>query len=178
MKMLCLAQDSAFAEHDSYFVFSLVMNSMGHFYLRDQKKEGSLPIIQKCRDIQSRLLYKVDPEYSNYLNDIGIEPQLYGLRWIRLLFSREFHLRDVVGLWDGIFSEGFEIVDHLCVAMLLFIKDAVVGREQHQALRRIMKYPPVEDVHVLILKANSVRVNAAKYDAKAQKKKTKQAPPS
>eukprot|EP00495_Collosphaeridae_sp_1-RS-2012_P005565 TRINITY_DN4987_c0_g1_i1.p1 TRINITY_DN4987_c0_g1~~TRINITY_DN4987_c0_g1_i1.p1 ORF type:complete len:121 (+),score=33.31 TRINITY_DN4987_c0_g1_i1:34-363(+) len=39
MKMLCLAQDSAFAEHDSYFVFSLVMKSMGHFYLREPKKK-------------------------------------------------------------------------------------------------------------------------------------------
>jgi len=177
MKMLCLAQDSAFAEHDSYFVFSLVMNSMGHFYLRDQKKEGSLPIIQKCRDIQSRLLYKVDPEYSNYLNDIGIVPQLYGLRWIRLLFSREFHIRDVCGLWDGIFSKGFGIVDYLCVAMLLYIRKEVMGKDQNQALRRIMKYPPVEDVHVLILKANKVEVLAQTYDAKREKNKSETASP-
>jgi len=177
MKMLCLAQDSEFAEHDSYFVFSLVMKSMGNFYVRDHKKEGSLPIIQKCRDIQSRLLYKVDPEYSNYLNDIGIVPQLYGLRWIRLLFSREFHIRDVCGLWDGIFSKGFDIVDYLCVAMLLYIRKEVMGKDQNQALRRIMKYPPVEDVHVLILKANKVQVSAKTYDAKREKSKSQNASP-
>jgi len=177
LKLLRLAQDKAFVEHDSYFVFSLVMDAMGHFYQREQKKEGSLPIIQKCRDIQSRLLYKVDQEYSNFLNDIGIVPQLYGLRWIRVLFSREFHIRDVCGLWDGIFSEGFGIVDYLCVAMLLFIRTQVIGKDQNQALRRIMKYPPVEDVHVLILKANQVRVSSATYDAKREKNKKLNASP-
>jgi len=151
---------------------------MGHFYQREQKKEGTLPIIQKCRDIQSRLLFKVDQEYSNFLNDIGIVPQLYGLRWIRLLFSREFHIRDVCVLWDGIFSQGFDIVDYLCVAMLLFIKTQVMGKDQNQALRRIMKYPPVEDVHVLILKANQVQVSSNTYDAKREKNKKLNASPS
>jgi len=61
MRILCLAQDNAFAEHDSYFLFSSVMKSMGHFYLRDQKKEGSLPIIQKCRDIQVETLIQSRP---------------------------------------------------------------------------------------------------------------------
>jgi len=177
MRLFRLAQDSAFVEHDSYVAFSLMMNSMGHFYQRDQKKEGSLPIIQKCHDIQSKLLYKVDSEYSNYLNDIGIVPQLYGLRWIRLLFSREFHIRDVCGLWDGIFSKGFEIVDFLCVAMLLYIREEVMGKDQNQALRRIMKYPPVEDVHVLILKANKVEVSSKTYDAKREKNKSLNASP-
>jgi len=171
LELLRLAQDEAFVEHDAYFVFNSMMSSMGQFYRHDHSKKESLPIVQKCRDIQSKLLYKVDAQYSNFLNDIGIEPQLYGLRWIRLLFSREFHIRDVCGLWDGIFSEGFEIVDYLCVAMLLFVKKGVIDREQHQALRRIMKYPPVEDVHVLILKANNVRVLAAKYEAKREQAK-------
>jgi len=171
LQLLRLAQDKAFIEHDSYFVFNSLMSSMGQFYRHDHSRKESLPIVQKCRDIQSKLLYKVDAQYSNYLNDVGIEPQLYGLRWIRLLFSREFHIRDVCGLWDGIFSEGFEIVDYLCVAMLLFVKKSVIDREQHQALRRIMKYPPVEDVHVLILKANNVRVLAAKYEARREQAK-------
>lgn len=171
LELLRLAQDEAFVEHDSYFVFNSMMSSMGQFYRHDHAKKESLPIVQKCRDIQSKLLFKVDAKYSNFLNDVGIEPQLYGLRWIRLLFSREFHIRDVCGLWDGIFSEGFEIVDYLCVAMLLFVKESVIDREQHQALRRIMKYPPVEDVHVLILKANQARVLAAKYEAKREQAK-------
>ena len=46
-------------------------------------------------------------------------------RWIRLLFGREFPLDKVLVLWDGIFAEdpALKIVDFVCVAMMLLIRD-------------------------------------------------------
>jgi hypothetical protein len=46
-------------------------------------------------------------------------------RWIRLLFGREFPLDKVLILWDGIFAEdpSLKIVDFVCVAMMLLIRD-------------------------------------------------------
>jgi hypothetical protein len=37
---------------------------------------------------------------------LGIEPQLYALRWVRLMFGREFHFADVLTLWDAILAWG------------------------------------------------------------------------
>ena len=34
-----------------------------------------------------------------------VEPQLYMMKWIRLLLGREFHLEDVLLLWDAIFAD-------------------------------------------------------------------------
>ena len=46
-------------------------------------------------------------------------------RWLRLLFAREFHINDVLRLWDGIFADDpkLSVVDYMSVAMLLFIRD-------------------------------------------------------
>lgn len=51
--------------------------------------------------------------------------QLYFSRWIRLLFGREFPMQDLLALWDAIFADGvgFELVDFVFVAMLLYIRD-------------------------------------------------------
>jgi len=50
-------------------------------------------------------------------------------RWLRLLFAREFHVDDVLKLWDGIFADDpyLGVVDYLSVSMLLFIRDARTG---------------------------------------------------
>lgn len=46
----------------------------------------------------------MDTHLAQHLLKINLTPQLYGLRWIRLFFSREFHLRDVCVVWDAIFG--------------------------------------------------------------------------
>jgi hypothetical protein len=45
-------------------------------------------------------------------------------RWVRLLLGREFHLEDVMTLWDAMFaySTDLRLIDHICVAMLIFIR--------------------------------------------------------
>ena len=45
-------------------------------------------------------------------------------RWLRCLFTHEFHLEDVMVLWDAVFgdddpSEAFDLVDYISVAMHL-----------------------------------------------------------
>lgn len=46
-------------------------------------------------------------------------------RWIRLLFGREFPMQDLLVLWDALFADGigFDLVDYVFVAMLLYIRD-------------------------------------------------------
>jgi hypothetical protein len=46
-------------------------------------------------------------------------------RWIRLLFGREFPMQDLLVLWDALFADGigFDLVDYIFVAMLLYIRD-------------------------------------------------------
>ena len=55
------------------------------------------------------MLRRVDAPLQRRLAELGIEPQLYLLRWLRLLFGREFHLVDSCVLWDAIFAFGTQV---------------------------------------------------------------------
>ena len=70
------------------------------------------------------LLKQFEPVLRTRLDQIDIPPQIYGLRWLRVLFSREFSLENTLTLWDMIFSDSptLEFADYICVAMLCFIR--------------------------------------------------------
>lgn len=95
-------------------------------------------IVNKCRRIQYTLLKQHDLPLHNYLKTLGIEPQLYALRWIRLLFGREFHFADVITLWDAIFAYGnnLALVDYVSVTMLMYIREGIIGKEYTDAMSR------------------------------------------
>ena len=59
-------------------------------------------------NIYEPLLQNFDIRLYEHLTGLGIEPQLFALRWVRVCFGREFRLSEVLLLWDGIFaySEG------------------------------------------------------------------------
>ena len=51
--------------------------------------------VLRCRRVH-QLLEKKDSElYSHIAKVHQVEPQLYVLRWLRLVFTREFHIDDV-----------------------------------------------------------------------------------
>ena len=46
-------------------------------------------------------------------------------RWLRLLFTREFSMSDVLRLWDGLFAcdPSLDLARWICVAMLIRIRN-------------------------------------------------------
>ena len=62
------------------------------------------PVLRSCNRIHHQLLHKADPELHKRLAGMDIEPQLYAMAWVRLMFGRQFHIEDVMCLWDGIFA--------------------------------------------------------------------------
>lgn len=58
-------------------------------------------------------------------------------RWLRLMFTRELPFALALRLWDGIFAEdpGLGIIDHICVAMLLLIRNEREWRSRSQCWR-------------------------------------------
>lgn len=95
----------------------------------------------------------------SHLTKLGIEPQLFLLRWLRVLFSREFHLDDAMLLWDAVIAENGnkesggvgggvrDFIEAFAVSMLLFVRsDVLVQSDFGSCLRRLQRFPPVEDV--------------------------------
>ncbi|XP_044149215.1 TBC1 domain family member 5 [Bufo gargarizans] len=168
-----------YLEHDAYALFSNLMGSAEPWfstYEQDSRKEKdamistmpfarpqdigpSIAIVTKVNHIQDQLLKKTDIELYMHLNRLEIAPQIYGLRWVRLLFGREFPLQDLLVVWDALFADSITLalVDYIFVAMLLYIRDALISSNFQTCLGLLMHYPPIGDVHSLILKALFLR---------------------
>ncbi|XP_026193856.1 uncharacterized protein LOC34620832 [Cyclospora cayetanensis] len=64
-------------------------------------------VLLRCNRLFSGLLAKADPAVYTHLEGLGVEPQLFLLRWLRLLFSREFHIEDTLLIWDALLADAW-----------------------------------------------------------------------
>ena len=125
---------SNYIEHDSFTLFSLIMRTAKSFYELGEPEKSSTsnsaspqvasPIEQRSKRIHEVMLGRLDPELATHLTQIEILPQIFLIRWIRLLFGREFPFEMLLPLWDVLFAEDpdLELIDFVCVAMLLRIR--------------------------------------------------------
>ncbi|KAG0083734.1 hypothetical protein BGZ92_010517 [Podila epicladia] len=123
--------DSNYIEHDTFSLFSSLMSRAKPWYEFSDEGFGGArrpkpnnaaqtqlfgkpeapappskqtPVIEWSEKI-FHFLERVDNELFLHLRSLEIQPQLFGIRWFRLLFGREFPMEDVLNLWDGIFAQ-------------------------------------------------------------------------
>ncbi|KAF9069930.1 rab-GTPase-TBC domain-containing protein [Rhodocollybia butyracea] len=108
-----------------------------------QMKPYIAPIVQDCNEIQSTLLHTTDPLLWKHLQSSGLEPQIYGIRWLRLLFTREFSMPDAMRLWDVLFAcdPTLDVVPWICVAMLIRIRNVLIPSDYTTQLTTVLRYP-------------------------------------
>ncbi|KAI2472012.1 RabGAP/TBC [Annulohypoxylon bovei var. microspora] len=147
--------DASFIEHDAFAIFSRVMDHARSFYEVGEasanaplsmsgQRSSTSSIVEKSQYIHEVCLYKVDPELSTHLKNIEILPQVFLIRWIRLLFSREFPFDQTLVLWDTLFSVDpfLKLIDLVCTAMLIRIRWDLLNADYTVALQLLLRYPP------------------------------------
>ncbi|KAM8883851.1 TBC1 domain family member 5 isoform 1-T1 [Synchiropus picturatus] len=177
-EMKCLLNPH-YLEHDAYALFSQLMETAEPWFssyerevrrgkeemltsipfARPQDSGPSVAIVTKVNRIQDQLVKRHDVELHMHLNRLEIAPQIYGIRWVRLLFGREFPLQDLMVVWDALFADSItlDLVDYIFVAMLLYIRDALTASNFQTCLGLLMHYPPIGDINALIQKALFLR---------------------
>jgi len=106
------------------------------------------PIVERCASIFHVYLKHADPQLWAHLDKLEIEPQLWGIRWLRLLFTREFTYQESLLLWDGIFAQdgaSLRLADFVCIAMLLRIREGLLDSDYSGALQLILRFPRPTD---------------------------------
>lgn len=173
--------DEAYLEHDAFSLFEGVMKGLEPWYVVSEHSHHPDPrstllnaqpfarpqdvgptnlLVQKLTSIHDSLLQRHDPGLYTHLQRLEIPPQIYGIRWIRLLFGREFSLQDLLMVWDAIFSDiqpTFPMVDFLTVAMLSFIREPLLAGDYTTCLKFLMRYPAAADVQYIIQLALHLR---------------------
>ena len=106
--MSAIAQDGAL-EATSFWMFE-AHNATHRAPVRpDPKKRGPeniTDIVHFCTMVQNEYLKDIDPPLQLAITAQGIYPQIYGMRWARLLFGREFEMThaSALYLWDFLFA--------------------------------------------------------------------------
>lgn len=189
---LCQKQ---FITEDCYLLFEAVMKRVAKFYATDGQtdcqpamgiprnlesldplntRSGNTmnPVVASSNRIQRDLLPRIDSALAKHLEQLGIEPQVYGLRWLRLLFAREFHIEDVLIIWDVLFAksepESIDICLYFSLAMLQNIRDFLIRSDMAGCLQRLLKFPPVEDVFTLIIRAGQLEAQLKSHHVEDQ----------
>jgi TBC1 domain family protein 5 len=137
--------DADHIEHDAFALFGQVMQNAKSFYEQTTHAAADNPMVLRSKRIVFDMLAKVDRELSIHLEKLDIMPQIFLMRWVRLLFGREFPFDDVLTMWDVVFANdtSLEIVDHICIAMLLRIRWELVDADYNEALTLLLRYPPL-----------------------------------
>ncbi|KAK4227732.1 TBC1 domain family member 5 [Podospora fimiseda] len=146
--------DASYIEHDAFNLFSKIMEDAAAFYEVPDGDSGPETIqrntiVEKSKYIHEVALMKVDQELANHLRDIEVLPQIFLIRWIRLLFGREFPFEQLLVMWDSIFAfdPNLELIDFICVAMLLRIRWTLLEADYSVALQLMLKYPEPQPPH-------------------------------
>lgn len=154
-------------EHDTFALFSSLMRSAKTFYDHTpsvpvspktsaafgasaaQASHLIQPIVATANQLQSSLK-TLDPSLYAAFVRLQVEPQIYAIRWLRLLFSREFPFADSLLLWDGLFARDptLQLTTHIALAMLLRIRDSLIAASREgygEFLQILLRYPACSD---------------------------------
>ena len=143
---------------DLFYIFDLIMNKgIKELYETNNKKDNfnqkrfdlfndddtffdelkdQLPLHKRCHLIIKEKLKIFDEELSQHFNKIDMPCTVFLQRWLKCMFSREFHSRDVILLWDSIIANDlidsslfpqqsypFMFIDLISVAMINYIRE-------------------------------------------------------
>ncbi|ELP84326.1 hypothetical protein EIN_066110 [Entamoeba invadens IP1] len=152
--------DRYYMEHDAYVLFEALMNELGDVYevKKEVDKRKASNIQEKC-DTLFNSLEKIDCMYYQLLVNQNVIPSVFGIRWIKMVFTREFHINDVVEVWDAIFAYGehLKLIEGMFLAMLIYLRNDVFERDdENYTLKRLMKFPPVFSLRPIIEMAISI----------------------
>ena len=182
--------DPKYLEHDVYAVYSALLGLIVKFFEQavppqkeDEDSDGdevkdengnvtrhynrglfdsgsNCSLYLKLHYLQHKLLKHFDLNLYTHFENLGLSPQLYMLRWIRVLFSREFFLDQIIQLWDELFvSENLiEFIDYIVMAMIHNVRKELLQKKDMTIIAILQNYPKEKiDIESLAMTARYIQ---------------------
>ncbi len=137
-----------------------------NFFLdtKNNPNEKMTYLNKRCHNIVHKDLRLQDNRLYNHFVNIELDCEFVIQRWLKCLFDREFHPKNVEIFWDALLadenqvkSNDFNLADFICIAMIIFIRNELVIKDQNETFQRLFKYPPIESPVPLIDLAINIR---------------------
>ncbi|XP_043234402.1 TBC1 domain family member 5 homolog B-like isoform X1 [Amphibalanus amphitrite] len=115
-----------------------------------------------CNRAVRRHLCMIDYDLYLKLAELGVEPQVFGLKMFRLLFGREFRLSELCSVWDALLADShatstLDLVPYVFCAILIYNRRQILEREGMEALTLLLNLPPLPDIAGCIAFALHIR---------------------
>ncbi|KAI5061156.1 hypothetical protein GOP47_0023661 [Adiantum capillus-veneris] len=174
-----------FVEHDAYCMFDSLLRGQGaavvladYFSAVNDGGTGLSPVLEASADIYHSLA-AVDMSLYLHLVGLGVEPQFFALRWLRVLFGREFDLEKLLLLWDAILgasNSGKEsehlsgarrssargsFITNFAVSMILYLRSNLLASSNATTcLQKLLNFPKNVDIRNLIENAKRLQTHS------------------
>lgn len=171
--------DLKYLEHDVFHLFCALMKSIETWYQNDEilmvpdppnkrenggiinrsgRQQVSSVLGIKLKMISENIVKNYDLELFNHLEALQIAPQIYGIRWMRLLFGREFEFLDLLTVWDSMICDqiSMSLTDYIFAGMLVTIREELVNGDYTDCLNNLMRHQ-FKDVQYVIKLALHLR---------------------
>lgn len=165
----CFFHDETEFESDLYYVMlNLMKAGVNKFYedVDDKKKTGQVTtyLVKRCHNIAEKKIKLQNSRLYYHFSNIGLDSGIILQRWIKCLFTREFHPQDCSIIWDAILAnEVIEpsgellYIDYFSVAMMDFISDELLNKDQSECFKRLFSYPPLESMETLLSLTETIK---------------------
>ena len=159
-------------QSDLYYLMNNLMKlGVNKFYEeineKDKDKESieKSYLIKRCDDIFESIKTQNNKLYFHFINN-KLDINLILIRWIKCLFTREFHPKDCIAIWDIILSNEIKnpsgelfYIDYFCIAMIDFISEELLKKNQNDCFKRLFSFPPLESIDTLLALAEKIKSN-------------------
>ncbi|GBP83581.1 TBC1 domain family member 5 [Eumeta japonica] len=131
-------------------------------YFRDSNVQDLMnpnEVIKYLEKVKEEHLVPLDPELATHLNNCNISMELFGIRWLRLLFGREFPRTEIPHLWSYLFSEGplLPNIHYVIIAMLISMKKSLLDPDPGTVLSALMRPVGLNVGHVIAFSLHLAR---------------------
>ena len=144
-----------------YLMVNLMKLGVNKFYedidLKKNPGETKNYLVKRCEIISEKKLKLQNSRLYHHFVNIGIDSGIILQRWIKCLFTREFHPQDCSVIWDAILANELMepsgellYIDYFSIAMMDFISDELLRKDQSECFKRLFQYPPLESMTTLI----------------------------
>ena len=188
--LYCFFNDEDGFESDLFYLMNNLMKlGINKFYEDNQNTDKEKDIenkqnylMKRCEDI-SDLLKIVNNKLYYHFSDIRLDTSVILQRWIKCVFTREFHPKDCAVIWDIIISKEIQhpsgeliYINYFCIAMIDFISEELLKKDQNECFQRLFTYPPMESVNTLLTLVEKINSKINKNSNNNNEIKTKKTP--
>ena len=129
-------------EADSFWCFFNLILQLNKTFNNDENQEG----LYLLKEILEKCLKIVDEDIFNILQEKNIKLEFFCFKWFILLFSQEFHIGDIMNLWDLVFSNEnkYYYIIFISIAFILINKNLIIEKDTIEILQEFQNFGNVD----------------------------------